>query len=99
MLIAEVIGKATATVKHPDLQGWKLAVVQPLASDGSDDGDPIVVLDRLGCGKGDLVIISSDGAAVREMVGSNSCPARWSVSGIIDSPPEWLHRTKDNSVD
>ncbi len=84
MQIGRVIGKATATVKHPDLHGWKLLLVQPLASDGSDDGDPLLALDQLGAGLGDLTIISSDGASVRKMVGSNTCPARWAVIGIAD---------------
>ncbi|RMF88249.1 MAG: ethanolamine utilization protein EutN, partial [Planctomycetota bacterium] len=30
MLAARVVGTATATVKHPTMQGWKLLVVQPV---------------------------------------------------------------------
>ncbi|NOX53411.1 MAG: EutN/CcmL family microcompartment protein [Planctomycetes bacterium] len=84
MLVARIIGNTTSTVKHPTLAGWRLLVAQPTTADGRDDGDPIVVLDNLGCGRGDLAMITSDGASVRAMVGSKQCPARWAVIGILD---------------
>ncbi len=62
-----VVGTATATVRHPSMSGWKLLVVQPLAPDGrSPDGDPILAVDALGAGTGEVVIISSDGKGTRE---------------------------------
>jgi len=84
VLVAEVIGHATATVKHPTLEGWRLLVVQPLNAAGSADGDPILALDNLGCGRHCRALITSDGAAVRKMVGANNSPARWAVLGILD---------------
>lgn len=85
MLTGRVIGTATATVKHPSMQGWKLLVVQPLAADGrSADGDPILAVDCLGAGRGERVIISSDGRGTRELLQSDNTPVRWSVLGICD---------------
>ena len=85
MLTGRVIGTATATVKHPSLKGWKLLVVQPLAADGrSPDGHPILAVDGLGAGRGQNVILSSDGRGTRELLGSHSTPVRWSVIGIPD---------------
>jgi len=85
MLIGQVIGNATATVKHPSMEGWKLLVVQPLTADGrSPDGDPILAVDNLGAGREEKVIISSDGRGTRELLGSNTTPVRWSVLGIPD---------------
>ena len=44
MLTARVIGHATATVKHPSMEGWKLLVVQPLHwEDRSPDGTPVLL--------------------------------------------------------
>ncbi len=83
---AEVIGYATSTVKHPTLSGRRLAVVQPLGAKGEADGTPIVVIDALGSAKGDEVVITSDGKAVREMVGSDNTPIRWAVIGLSDNP-------------
>jgi ethanolamine utilization protein EutN len=60
--------------------------VQLLGPDGrTSDGEPVLVIDRLGAGRQELVIVTNDGKATREMIGSNNTPARWSVLGIKDS--------------
>ena len=85
MYTGVVVGSATATVKHPSMKGAKLLLVMALQGDGrSIEGDPILVVDRLGAGKGEKVIITSDGIATRELLGSDSSPVRWSVVGIED---------------
>lgn len=85
MQTARVIGHATATVRHPSMQGWRLLVVQPLVSNGhSPDGDPLLVVDNLGAGIGETVIISSDGKGTRELLKSDNSPVRWAVMGIVD---------------
>ena len=85
MNLALVIGHATATIKHPTLKGWKLIVVQPLDAKGKPDGEPQLALDRMGAIRQGTVMISSDGAAVSEMVGSKNTPARWVVIGLADT--------------
>ena len=84
MQFAKVIGRATSTVKHSTLTGWRMLLVQPLDPKGGADGAPQLVIDNQGGGKGDTVIISSDGKTAREMVGSDNTPARWHVLGIVD---------------
>jgi microcompartment protein CcmK/EutM len=85
MQLARVVGTATSTVKHPTLQGWKMLVVQMLQADGkSPDGDPVISIDVLGAGPGELVMITSDGAGTRELVKSKNSPVRWSTLGIVD---------------
>ncbi len=85
MQAARVIGRANATVKHPSLCGWKLLVVQPLLADGrSPDGHPLLVVDALGAGPGELVMVTSDGRGAREMLQSDKTPVRWTTLGIID---------------
>jgi len=80
-----VVGTATATVKHPSMDGVKLLVVQFLSADGrSPDGEPVLAVDRLGAGRGQMVILSSDGKATRELLGSETTPVRWCVIGIPD---------------
>jgi len=54
-------------------------IVQPLLVDGGDDGPPLVAVDNLGSRVGENVIITSDGKAVREAMGSNKTPVRWMV--------------------
>jgi ethanolamine utilization protein EutN len=85
MLLAKVVGRATATVKHASLAGWKLLLVQPLAADGrSADGNPFLAIDDCGAGVGASVIITSDGKAAKKLVGCDKTPIRWSVAGICD---------------
>jgi ethanolamine utilization protein EutN len=85
MLYGRVIGTATATVKHPSMEGWRLLIVQPLLADGhSPDGDPVLAVDALGAGKRETVIITSDGRGTSELLGSKTTPVRWSTMGIPD---------------
>ncbi len=84
MLKCRVLGNATSTVKHPTMRGWKLLVVQPLAADGSPDGDPLVAVDSLGAGAEEIVMITSDGKSTSELMGADNTPVRWAVIGLAD---------------
>lgn len=85
MQVASVIGTAVSTIKHQSMVGSKLLVVQPYLTDGkTPDGFPLLALDTVGAGKGDTVIITSDGKAMREALQAAATPARWSVAGIKD---------------
>jgi ethanolamine utilization protein EutN len=84
MQIARVVGHATATVKHASLKGWRLLLVQPLLANGAEDGEPLLAIDRLGAGPKARVMLTNDGAAVREEVGAKNSPIRWMVLGLCD---------------
>jgi ethanolamine utilization protein EutN len=85
MYLARVMGSATATVRHPSMEGFKLLLVMALQADGrSVEGDPILVVDTLGAGRGEIVMITSDGIGAREMLHNNNSPVRWTVLGIPD---------------
>jgi ethanolamine utilization protein EutN len=84
MQIGRVVGHATATVKHTTLKGWRLLIVQVLLADGKEDGEPLLAIDHLGAGVGSLVILTNDGAAVRDLVGAKNSPIRWLVMGLQD---------------
>ena len=80
MRTATIKGYVTSTIKHASFKGRGLLIAVP----DSPDVAPQVVLDTLGAGLGDRVIISSDGTEARKIVGDKFSPARWSVLGIID---------------
>ena len=84
MVLGMVIGHATATVKHPSLIGLQMPLVQVLDSNRKPEGDVLVAVDRYGAGKGQIVILNSDGKGAREYVGNEKSPARWYVVGIGD---------------
>jgi len=87
MQLARILGTATATVKHPSLTGTKLHVVQPLMADRTTaDGDPQLAIDTVAAGVGDIVMITSDGRLLRELLGTEATPARWSTIAIVDQP-------------
>jgi ethanolamine utilization protein EutN len=85
MQLGLVVGTATSTIKHATMRGQKLLVVQPLLADGMGaDGDPQIAIDAVGAGKGQGVMITSDGKFAREWVKHENTPIRWSVIGIRD---------------
>jgi len=85
MLLALIQGRATATVRHHTIDGQRLLVGQALDRELQPYGDPQLTLDQLGAGVGDVVIVTSDGRGLRELLGHEDSPARWFTIGIIDS--------------
>ena len=83
MQLGRVLGTATTTVKHPSFQGERLLIVQLEGVDGRVDGEPVLAFDRMGAGRGDLVLLTSDGKILQEQVGKDT-PGRWSVMGLPD---------------
>ncbi len=85
MQIGTVVGHAHSTVKHATLNGWRLLLVQLHTVDGGPDGEPLLVIDNLGAARGSRVILTNDGAGVREVVGAKNSPIRWMVIGMCDA--------------
>lgn len=55
MHIARVIGNVVATIKNETLEGRKILIVQNLTDDLKPQGKPMVALDAIGAGVGELV--------------------------------------------
>lgn len=84
MQLGRVIGHATSTIKHRSLDGWRLVIVQPVNVAREPEADPVIAVDRLGSGVGNLVVLNTDGKAAREVVGDDKTPVRFWVGGIVD---------------
>ncbi len=84
MQTARVIGHATATVKHPSLNGFRMVLIQPLDIRNQPDEQPVIALDQLGAGRGDLVFFTSDSKYIQQMTGRKDSPIRYSIQGILD---------------
>ncbi len=84
MNVARVIGTIWATRKHPELEGAKIQVIQPLTVQGEPIGKPLAAVDTVGAGEGELVYYVTAYEAVipffRPMV-----PIDASLVGIIDT--------------
>jgi ethanolamine utilization protein EutN len=84
MQLGIVIGNATSTIKHASLNGWRLAVVQPLNVRREPEADAVLAVDKLGSGIGQTVILDSDGKGARELIGDEKSPVRWFIVGVED---------------
>ena len=84
MYLARIDGTLTSTTRHETLEGCQLLIGRRLDADGRAAAEPIVLLDRLGARRGNTVMVSTDGAAVRRRLG-NTTPARLQVVGLVDS--------------
>lgn len=84
MQLARVEGNVIATRKHPSFEGWRFIICQPISLEGDPEGAPQVAIDPLGAGMHQRVVISSDGAAARKVVGDKNSPARWMIVGLVD---------------
>jgi microcompartment protein CcmK/EutM len=85
MLIGRVIGDVVATQKVPSHEGRKILVVQPLELDGSDRGDPVLALDAVDAGVGELVLLVTEGFSAMTAVGRPNSPIDAAVIGVIDA--------------
>ena len=85
MYLAKVEGTAVATLSHESLRGQKLLVARRAEPDGRLAAEPIVILDAVGAGLGDLVLVSTDGELGRALTGFKTAPARLTAVGIVDA--------------
>jgi ethanolamine utilization protein EutN len=83
MFLARVDGTLTAAKKHLLLDGVRFLLAQRLEADGASSGEPLVLLDRMGAGRGSTVLVSTDGDLARQWLGT-TVPARLIVVGIVD---------------
>ena len=84
MQLARVIGTVVATVKNDSLEGRKLLVVQTLDAQLRPQGKPIVALDSVGAGIGELVIWCR-GKEASFPFRREDTPTDCTVVGIVDS--------------
>lgn len=84
MLLGKVIGTIWATRKYDTLHGYKLQFVQPINSSMEKKGDPIIAVDTIGAGPGEIIFYATSSEAVIAM-DVNMAPVDASIVGIVDS--------------
>lgn len=89
MLLAKIVGSVVVTQKIESLSGKKLMLAR--AATTSDDGEvveltggEIVAVDTVGCGRGDLVLLSK-GTPAQSCFSANNQGIDYAVVGIIDT--------------
>lgn len=84
MQIARVIGTVVSTVKNESLHGRKFLLVQTLDADLKDRGKPMVALDAIGAGVGELVFWCR-GKEASFPFKRDETPTDCTIIGIVDS--------------
>lgn len=84
MYIAKVIGDVVSSVKYETLHAQKLLIVQPVDPHLSEIGDPLIALDTVDAGKGDVVLIVDQGTAARTVLSQQYPTVRTLILGIVD---------------
>ncbi len=84
MQIARVIGTVVSTVKNSALEGRKLLIIQTLNGDLLAVGKPMVAVDSVGAGAGELVFWCRGKEASFPFEGSE-VPTDCTIVGIVDS--------------
>lgn len=84
MQIARVIGNLVSTIKNESLEGRKLLIVQTLDADLNPKGKPMVALDAVGAGVGELVFWCR-GKEASFPFKRDDTPTDCTIIGIIDS--------------
>ena len=84
MQLARVIGNVVATVKNDSLVGRKLLVVQTLNKDLEPQGKPLVAIDSVGAGIGELVFWCR-GKEASFPFKREDTPTDCTIVGIVDS--------------
>ena len=84
MQIARVVGTVVSTIKNGSLEGRKFLIVQTLDADLNEKGKPMVALDSVGAGVGELVFWCR-GKEASFPFKRDEIPTDCTSVGIIDS--------------
>jgi ethanolamine utilization protein EutN len=84
MQLARVIGNVVSTIKNAALEGRKLLVIQILDGDLRPVGKPLVAIDSVGAGAGEIVFWCRGKEASFALEGIES-PTDCTIVGIVDS--------------
>jgi len=85
LVLCKVIGTVVCTRKDDKLVGTKIQIVQPISLyDQSPDGKPLVAVDSVGAGVGEVVLTCS-GSSARQTSKTQNTPVDAVIMAIVDS--------------
>lgn len=84
MRLARVVGTVVSTIKDPRLHSVPLLVVQPISPERIPVGDPLVAVDGIGVGVGEVVFFvrGKEGALLFD---SQDVPTDAGIVGKVDN--------------
>ena len=84
MLIARVVGDVVSTIKDDKIVGRKLLIVREVTTENEIVGKPIVTIDTVDAGIGDVVLIAQ-GSSARQTSSTKDTPTDAVIFAIVDS--------------
>ena len=84
MIFARVTGSVVCTQKDEKLVGSKLLLLQPVDISGAPKGAPLVAVDSVGAGEGELVLVVQ-GSSARQTSRTEGRPVDAVIFAIVDT--------------
>jgi microcompartment protein CcmK/EutM len=84
MTLGKVIGTVVSTIKHPEYNGLKLFVIQPVDTNGKPNDETFLAVDVVQAGVGDTVLVLREGNGIRQIFKKKNLPIRSCVVGVVD---------------
>ncbi len=84
MIFARVVGNVVCTQKDEKLVGTKLLLVQPVDLADAKKGNPLVAVDAVGSGQGELVLLVQ-GSSARQTTRTADNPVDAVIFAIVDT--------------
>lgn len=90
MFIGKIVGTVVSTQKVKQMIGWKLLIVEPYRVDTENrdklvtTNRSLVVVDFLGCGEGDFVLVCQ-GSSARQTPETKPVPVDAVVIGLVNA--------------
>jgi microcompartment protein CcmK/EutM len=84
MLIARVVGDVISTIKDEKMTGRKLLIVREVSVENEIVGKPIVAIDTVDAGVGDVVLVAQ-GSSARQTSSTKDTPTDAVIMAIVDS--------------
>lgn len=84
MFLGKVIGNVWATQKYKSLDTFKLMFVQPINGENENVGEPVIAVDTVGSGPGEIIYYITASEAVIPLP-VDMAPVDASIVGIVDT--------------
>ena len=84
MLIARVVGDVVSTMKDDKIVGRKLLIVREVSVENEIVGKPVVAVDTVDAGVGDVVLVAQ-GSSARQTSLTKDTPTDAVIMAIVDS--------------
>jgi ethanolamine utilization protein EutN len=84
MILSKVTGTVHGTIKDAPLSGERILMTQAVDLRGGLVGRPLLALDRVDAGVGDLVLVNKEGGSARILYENEETPVQAVIVAVVD---------------